>query len=166
MSDKKLNYNARQGLSFQAETPNFLRQLQAATSGTQRSRRDIPDFSADNDEDSGPDAPEKDDEKPQVVVEKGITDFEVKRYLGKDTPDEESRKRAADGEEDQSEPSEEEAEDTGTDGKVKFRKPKKKSSTSASAEKRRKVDEKKKAALANTKKIKNKKLLSFDDEEG
>lgn len=55
--------------------------LQGANNTSNRDKR-IPDFSAENDEDSGPEAPEKDDEKPQIVVEKGITDMEVRDFLG------------------------------------------------------------------------------------
>ncbi|KAJ3296310.1 hypothetical protein HK104_001717 [Borealophlyctis nickersoniae] len=163
MSEKKMNYQSRQGLSFKADVPNFLLKLQqAGASGKGASNRSIPDFTAD-DEDSGPDAPEKDDEKPQVVAGKGVTDGDVERFLGKE--DESKKRSAPTGEEDNAGDDETKTNDDTEDGNLKFRKPKKIIETGG-AEKKRKLDEKRKVALSGTKKIKNKKLLSFDDEEG
>ncbi|KAI8919296.1 hypothetical protein DFJ77DRAFT_438321 [Powellomyces hirtus] len=180
MGDKKMNFNARQSLQFQAETPNFLKLLQSAVNppGRQRKDRSIPNFEGgsdddDNDNDSGPDVPERDDEKPQIVVEKGITDMEVRRFRGEDAkPADDGRKRGADA--DSGNESGKEAEDTSgaedadDGGKVKFRRPKAKKAhlSSAAEEKRRNLNRKKKESLKDVKKIKNKKLLSFGDEEG
>ncbi|KAJ3057300.1 hypothetical protein HK097_009253 [Rhizophlyctis rosea] len=156
MSGQKLNYNARQGLTFSADTPNFLKVLQGVAEQTGQKRRTIEDKFQPNEEDEGPDAPEADDEKPQFVVEKGITETEVQDFLQTDGDPTTSKRRAdsLDGET-----------SGGADrqrGKAVVAKSNLKTE-STSAEKKRKLDEKKKKALAGTKKIKNKTLLSFDD---
>ncbi|KAJ3040103.1 hypothetical protein HDV00_011427 [Rhizophlyctis rosea] len=112
----------------------------------------------DGDADEGPDAPGLDDERPQFEVDKGITYFEVETFLGKNYDGSTTKRKAESGPDEKG----------STDGKVVFGTSKSKSkvykSEGANAEKKRKTEEKRKEALANTKKIKNKTLLSFDDE--
>ncbi|KAJ3179340.1 hypothetical protein HDU87_002949 [Geranomyces variabilis] len=166
--DKKMNFKARQSLQFQAHTPNFLRMLQSGgVGGTSRETdRELPNF---EDDDSGPDAPEGDEEGPQIVVEKGITDMEVRRFRGEADPP--ARKRGLADDDDNTAASlddkagEEEPQD---DGKIKFRRLKIASTNapSGASEKRRKLTEKKKAAMSGVKKVKNAKLLSFGEDEG
>ncbi|KAJ3174251.1 hypothetical protein HDU88_000219 [Geranomyces variabilis] len=166
-SDKKMNFKARQSLQFQAHTPNFLRMLQGGgVGGSRESEREIPNF---EDDDSGPDAPEGDDEGPQIVVEKGITDMEVRRFRAEADPP--ARKRGLVDDDDDQPPSfndEGDGADASDDGKVRFRRPKTASTNapSGASDKRRKLTEKKKAAMSGVKKVKNSKLLSFGEDEG
>ncbi|KAJ3021752.1 hypothetical protein HKX48_007827 [Thoreauomyces humboldtii] len=173
MSEKKQSYKARQSLQFQAETPNFLRMLQGQVDKTTKNRK-IPTFDGSSGDESGPEAPEDDEEKPVIVrMGKGVTKGEVDRYLGREEekakeggPQKRSVEEVVDGEaEPESEP---EDESRDGDGKVKFRKPKAKRAGSGPKPtdgKRRKVDERLKEALKGTKKINNKTLLSFGDDE-
>ncbi|KAI9011175.1 hypothetical protein BC832DRAFT_590420 [Gaertneriomyces semiglobifer] len=152
MSEKKMNYNAKQSLSFQAETPDFLKVLQGAAA-SRSGKRDVPDF--DDNGEPEPDAPELEDEKPQIVVEKGITELEVKQYLGNDaSPSKDKGKRTVS----------EADEDEGVDSKKGSSSVKGGVVDSKRVDKRRKLDQKKQAISANLKKVNNKKLLSFDDE--
>ncbi|KAI9099915.1 hypothetical protein DFS34DRAFT_513473 [Phlyctochytrium arcticum] len=175
MSDKKMNYKDRQALSFSAAVPDFLRQMQAHADANQtgRRKRDGPPRGppGDDSEDSGPDRPDADDEKPQMVVEKGITDFEVRNYLGTDVTKDggSSKKRGAEDEDEEDDVVESSEGEMDGDGKPKFRKPRRKKvsgmESNAGVIKKRQVDARKKDALAKTKKIKNKTLLSFGDDE-
>ncbi|KAJ3188841.1 hypothetical protein HDU85_004555 [Gaertneriomyces sp. JEL0708] len=150
MSEKKMNYNAKQSLSFQAETPDFLKVLQGAAA-SRSGKRDVPDF----DDNGEPDAPELEDEKPQIVVEKGITELEVNQYLGNDAaPGKDKGKRTVS----------EADEDEGVDSKKGSSSVKGNVVDTKRVDKRRKLDQKKQAISANLKKVNNKKLLSFDDE--
>ncbi|KAJ3162673.1 hypothetical protein HDU86_003646 [Geranomyces michiganensis] len=170
-SDKKMDFKARQSLQFQADTPNFLRMLQGGgVSASRESGPQIPNF---EDDDSGPDAPEGDEEGPQIVVEKGITDMEVRQFRRE--ADTLARKRGLedgiDNEKVSLDGDAEEAsgaDDSPDDGKVKFRRPKPSSANafSGASDKRRKLTEKKKAAMSGVKKVKNAKLLSFGEDEG
>ncbi|VDI62367.1 Hypothetical predicted protein [Mytilus galloprovincialis] len=107
-------------------------------------RAKMPDFDEDDD------SPEKDDEKPMVVVLK----------KGDLTADEaNTEQKVLDSKAD---------DEAIADGKITFKKPEKRSSESTSDLNTRSAKKKKdsiKALQSNSKKVKDKKLLSFGDEE-
>lgn len=104
----------------------------------------MPDFDADDDDDQ----PDKDDEKPVVVVlKKGDLTAEEAEDIQKST-------KASD--------------EPPSDGKITFKKPEKRSSDTKSelnASSSKKKKDSPKSVKSNCKKVKDKKLLSFGNED-
>ncbi|XP_076112218.1 uncharacterized protein KIAA1143 homolog isoform X3 [Mytilus galloprovincialis] len=130
--------------------------------GNQTIRAKMPDFDEDDD------SPEKDDEKPMVVVlKKGDLTADEANTEQKVLDSKADDEAIADGKITFKKPEKRSSEST-SDGKITFKKPEKRSSESTSDLNTSSAKKKKdsiKALQSNSKKVKDKKLLSFGDEE-
>ncbi|KAL2917906.1 hypothetical protein HK105_202319 [Polyrhizophydium stewartii] len=191
MGDKRSTHAFRKGLTFQADTPDFLKMLMggggpgssAGSSGAGGAVRHVATLAdkrpTERQDDDGDDRPEPEDELPQVELGRGVTRDDAARLLGPSaaasvgsggsgsgsgsaTGDKADEARDPDGGDD--------AQDDGDDGRVKFRKPRKRARESpappaagkraaAAATASANAD----AARERVKRVRDKRLLSFDD---
>ncbi|KAI8929950.1 hypothetical protein BC831DRAFT_441674 [Entophlyctis helioformis] len=193
---KKSSYNFRRGLEFQADTPDFIKRMMGGGGHADKraGSKEQPELGLS-------DSDEPEDEMPQVLAGRGVSEADVDRFLGKSgkaggSGGSGAGKRAGGGgqEDDQDGAGDDDGDDdNNNDGKIKFRRPSKKSKTdaagkassvsslsskssaqrsaSARAGGRERKDAGKEAQAAalqsrsTVKKVKNKTLLSFDDEQ-
>ncbi|KAI8820409.1 uncharacterized protein EV422DRAFT_69494 [Fimicolochytrium jonesii] len=181
MTEKKLNFNARQSLQFSAQTPNFLKMLQSGGSGRQAHPDPIPnDDSGQEDGDGDAGGRDRDDEAPQIVLGTGVSGGEAERFLGKTGAgtDAGTAKRGAGEDVDGGEAEAEEEEEGTADGKPRFKKRRKtagptgggKGATTGGTaavgdEKRALAKQKKRSAMKHVKSVKDRRVLSFGDDE-
>ena len=76
---KPYTLRSRQGLSFQADTPNFMKILLAQNTKTSSS----PTTTSLDDKDPQDDSRHHDDEKPQLVLGKNVTQDDANVVIGK-----------------------------------------------------------------------------------
>ncbi|KAI8896723.1 hypothetical protein BC833DRAFT_659121 [Globomyces pollinis-pini] len=138
---KKDSYNNRQGLQFQADTPDFLKQLKS-----QRTESTLSDKIATNRVDEDDDKQDLLDESPQVVLGAGVTSKDAKDLLGVDVVD--TREKFKTKESDKIE------------SKQKIAQPQSKKARVT----KKSLETNKKLSVKESKKLKNSTFLSFDDE--
>jgi hypothetical protein len=151
MSDKKGKLRPGQSLAFSSDTPNFLKMLQAQHGLGETAKKDI----------EREDREDLDDEKPQIELGTGVSEAEAQLALEKLGTEVGGKKTVK--------ASEVEKKVEVADSSLKATTDKKRSAPETTIgsqkDKKRKGDWKKEVERQSLKAVKNKKLLSFDDED-